>query len=135
MKKISLLLIPVIFAASCTTTFSGSKTTPEKKDNNKIVSQKEDNGEYELIIIDNNFDRWYIISGHQYSNMSNEFYQTWNRLGAISWNSYYMQNRYSRVIENSIDYDSNINYGLEFNKKLYCYFKFIEERYGIRLLR
>jgi hypothetical protein len=34
------------------------------------------------------------------------------------WNSYYFSGRYRNIVENSIDYDPQENYGLKFEYKL-----------------
>jgi len=50
------------------------------------------------------------------------------------WNDYFTRNRYPRAIDSSIDYDYSIDYGIEVNRKLYWYFKYIEDTFKIRLL-
>ncbi len=91
-----------------------------------------DSTEYELIIFDPGFDFWLnsrLYSKKQYSNdylksINNQYVQEWN-------------NRYQRGdsrFSNSLDYNLNTEYGLDFNYKLFMYFKFFEETNKIRLI-
>ena len=94
-----------------------------------------DSTEYEITIIDNEFDLWYQLNYSPAKDYSNEYYRSKNQIGVINWNDYYNRNRHSRVIENYLYYDSSVDYGLEVNRKLFWYFKFIEENYRIRLFQ
>jgi hypothetical protein len=37
------------------------------------------------------------------------------------------------IIESYIDYRPNIDYGIEVNRKLFWYFKYVKSKYGINL--
>jgi len=43
--------------------------------------------------------------------------------------------KYGDFYETQIDYQSNIDYGIDLNFKLYQYFQFIEKEYGITLIK
>lgn len=49
------------------------------------------------------------------------------------WNSYYMSGRYRNIIESSIDYSPNENYGLKFEYKLYQVFVYVQWKYKLRM--
>jgi len=66
---------------------------------------------------------------------SNEYYRSKNSLAASTWNSYYNSGRYRRAISSDIPYNPSVDYGIEVNRKLYWYFKYIEENYKVPLLR
>jgi hypothetical protein len=57
-----------------------------------------------------------------------------NLAAAGYWNDYYRSARYPQVIDSFLDYRPDIEYGIDVNRKLYWYFKFISEYHGIRLL-
>jgi len=95
---------------------------------------KSDSTEYEITIIDTDFDRWYLMHFSPVQDYSNEYYKSKNRLGVSNWNAYFTRSRFQRVIENYIFYDYNADYGIEVNRKLYWYFKYVEDQYRIRLL-
>lgn len=94
---------------------------------------KSDSTEYEITIIDNDFDQWYLINYSPAKDYSNEYYRSKNQVAVINWNGYFTRNRYHRVIEDYIFYDNSVDYGLDVNRKLYWYFKYTEEKFKIRL--
>jgi len=94
---------------------------------------KSDSTEYEIIIIDPEFDHWYLINFSPAKDYSNPYYRSKNQAAVIAWNDYYTRNRYHRVIEDYIYYDNSVDYGMEVNRKLYWYFKFVEDTFKIRL--
>lgn len=49
------------------------------------------------------------------------------------WNSDYFSGKYRNVIESSIDYNPQENYGLKFEYKLYQVFAFVQWKYGLKL--
>ena len=49
------------------------------------------------------------------------------------WNSYYYSGRYRNIIESSIDYNPNENYGLKFEYKLYQVFAYVQWKYKLRM--
>ncbi len=94
-----------------------------------------DSTEYEILIIDPDFDRWYMMRYSPSMDRSNETYRSMNNLGVQNWNSLYQRGKYPNAIGSYLNYQINIDYGLEVNRRLYWYFKYIEENYRIRLLR
>lgn len=94
---------------------------------------KSDSTEYEITIIDNEFDHWYLLNFAPSKDYSNEYYRSKNQIGVINWNDYFTRNRYHRVIEDYIFYNNSVDYGIEVNRKLYWYFKYIEDTYKISL--
>lgn len=127
---IASLLVAMAFS------FISCKSTQESTTAaNAETSIKLDSTEYQVIIMDNNFDRWYLMNFSPSRDRSNSFYLTMNNLGVSNWNNYFNSSRYNRVINNYIDYNPSKDYGLEANRKLYWYFKFIEETYHVPLLR
>ena len=128
MKKILVPLFILLLAWSC----SPSKKTGSA---NRQSSIKSDSTEYEITIIDPEFDTWYLLNYSPAKEYGNEYYRNWNQIGVGNWNDYFMEGKYSRIIENHIFYQYSIDYGIEVNRKLYWYFKFIEDNFKIRLLK
>jgi len=94
-----------------------------------------DSTEYEITIIDSDFDRWYMMRFSPAMDRSNDYYRSMNGLGVINWNDYYTHNKYNQVIGSYINYTSSVDYGIEVNRRLYWYFRYVEENFRIRLLR
>jgi hypothetical protein len=88
---------------------------------------------YELLIIDPHFDQWYLINYAPEKDHSNDYYRNKNLIAVANWNDYYRTGKYGGVIDSYIDYWPGIDYGIEVNRKLFWYFKFIKEYYGIHL--
>jgi hypothetical protein len=100
-----------------------------------VIEKKQDSTEYEIVIFDTEFESWYLVNFNRALDMSNEYYRSMNNLAVSRWNSYFTSGRYDRVVENYLDYDYNIDYGIGLNRKLYWYFKFVQERDHLRLLK
>lgn len=99
----------------------------------KVIQTSEDSIEYELVIVDLNFDHWYLMNYSPAKDHTNELYRSKNQIAVANWNYYYQQGLYTKVIESLIDYRPEIDYGIEVNRKLYWYFKYVGEEYKIRL--
>lgn len=119
--------IMVLMIWACSTVKEASKTSA-------ILTQNtQDSTGYDILIIDPQFDQWYLYSYTPAKDYSNDYYWGQNNSAAANWNSYYRTGRYSRVIDCNIDYQPNIDYGIEVNRKLYWYFIYIQNKYRIRL--
>ena len=127
MKKVIAGLLIALVAWAC---------SPSKKavSTSAVVSQSiEDSTTYELIIEDVRFDHWYLVRYSPSKDHTEEYYRQKNLIGVAKWNEFYRQGRFRHVIDSFIDYQPNISYGMELNRKLFWYFTFVREEYKIRL--
>ena len=94
-----------------------------------------DSLEYEVIIFDIGFNTYLNTIARPMSFYSNDYLKTRNSIYVIEWNNRARNpSRYSyNIYENIIDYQSNIDYGLEVNYKLFWYFQFAQRKYNMRL--
>jgi hypothetical protein len=92
-----------------------------------------DSLEYELIILDPGFEVW-LASQPSKEFYSNDYYARRNRLYVMEWNHRYIMPQNNGRYETYIDYNPQIDYGLDLNYKLYYYFKYFEETNHVRLL-
>ncbi|MHC1774506.1 MAG: DUF6146 family protein [Lentimicrobium sp.] len=129
MKSLITFIFILISVCACTT----QKKAVKSPDTIPVVVV--DSTEYEITIIDPDFDHWYLMYFSQVQDRSNEYYRAMNGLGVSNWNIYYARGRYSDVIGCYINFIPSVDYGMEVNRKLYWYFKYIEETFRIRLLR
>lgn len=97
------------------------------------LEQNQDSTEYELIISDNNFDTWYLLNYSEAKDHSNEYYRNKNIIASISWDEYYRNGKYEGVVDSYLNYQPQIDYGIELNRKLFWYFKFVEEVHHVPL--
>ncbi len=103
--------------------------------NEKPVRIANDSLEYEIIIIDVGFNFYLESIAKPMNYYSQNFLESRNRIYVTEWNIRARDlTRYdSNIYENVIDYQPNINYGLEVNYKLYNYFQFAQRKYKMRL--
>jgi hypothetical protein len=127
MKPVFFIALISLLVCACSTVKETSKTTAV------LTKSSQDTTEYEISILDPDFDVWYLYNYTPAKDYTNEFYRSQNMIAVINWNDYYRKGRYGRVIECYIDYQSNIDYGIEVNRKLWWYFKYIDNKYRIHL--
>ncbi len=128
MKKLLFPVFILLLAWSCSSLHKAGSS-----DKHSVIIS--DSSEYEITIIDTEFDLWYLLNYSEAKDHTNEYYRSKNQVGVINWNDNYNRGRYQRVIENYIYFDNSIDYGIEVNRKLYWYFKYTEEKFKIRLLQ
>ena len=98
-----------------------------------LTQASQDSTEYEISIIDPQFDNWYLLNYSPAKDHLKEYYRDKNNDAVINWNYYYRSGRYSKIIESLIYYQPTIDYGIEVDRKLYWYFNYIVSTYKIRL--
>jgi len=93
-----------------------------------------DSLEYEIIIIDIGFTN-YLATAKPMSYYTQSTLESRNRIYVTEWNIRARNlTRYNpNIYENVIDYQPNIDYGMEVNYKLYQYFQFAQKKYKMRL--
>ena len=117
-------------------TFFACSTAKEPVRTNAVLEHTEsqqDSTEYEVIIYDNRFDLWYALNYSEAKDRSNEYYRSKNIVASSAWDDYFRRGKYETVVLSQINYQPQVDYGIEVNRKLYWYFKFVEENYGIAL--
>lgn len=123
------LILFGLAAWSCTTTRESAPGNATLKEN------ADDTTTYEVVIIDNQFEQWYLMNFTPSEDRSDEYYRGKNIIAVANWNQYFNTGKYKRVIESYIDYWPAKDYGIEVNRKLYWYFKYIEETTGVPLFK
>lgn len=132
MKKVVLLAFVFIAFLACT---SQKQIANSEETGKTVVVENEDSTEYELIVFDPAYETFLQTQPYPKWYYSNDYYQYWNYQYVIEWNYRYTNPEvYGDFYENMIDYDLNVDYGLDLNYRLYQYFQFIEKQYGIVLI-
>lgn len=127
MKK----LLYSIFALSIIACTPQNKT--QDSTNAEITPQKNEEGEWDLQVIDTQYDYFLNAIAKPMNMYSESYLKNKNTFLVNEWNSYYYSGRYRNVIESSIDYDPQENYGLKFEYKLYQVFAYVQWKYGLRM--
>ena len=129
MKNLLFIAFMLLMAWACSPQKDISKASADIK---QVVI---DSTEYEITIFDTDFDRWYLLHFSPALDRSNDYYRLMNDRGVTNWNQYFTRNRYNQVVNSYINFNPTIDYGMEVNRKLYWYFRFIEETCKIKLFR
>lgn len=129
MKKLLIFVMLVFAGWACT---QQKEITQSPNDQKSVII---DSTQYQIWIIDPDFDRWYFLRFSPSLDRSNDYYRARNQIGVDNWNNYFTRGRYSRVINSYIYYNPSTDYGIEVNRRLYWYFKYVEENFRVRLLR
>ena len=130
MKKLMFALSILLITLSCS---SQNNIANQAKEEHPLQAQKNDDGEYDLEVLDTQFTYFINAIARPMSMYSEGYLKSKNQFLVSEWNSYYFSGRYRNVIESSIDYDPNINYGLKYEYKLYQVFAFVKWKYGLKL--
>lgn len=129
MKNTIIILIVSLFTFSC----SAQATSKSDKEKSKMRPSKNEDGEWDLTVIDTQFDYFMNAISKPISQYTESYLKNRNTQLVAEWNSYYFSGRYRNVIESSIDYDPKEKYGLKFEYKLYQVFAYVNWRYGLRM--
>ncbi len=134
MKYLVFIFITAMIAVSCSSSQQRpsmhAKASTTVTDTLRIAN---DSLEYEIMIIEPGFNGW-LATQHPRSYYSEPFLENRNRQYVIEYNQRVLQpQRYNpNLYQQTINYESNIHYGLEVNYLLYHYFLFFEQRYNQR---
>ncbi|PTT77439.1 MULTISPECIES: DUF6146 family protein [unclassified Chryseobacterium] len=129
MKNLVLLLILSLFSVYC----SAQSNTKNEKEKSEMKPSKNDDGEWDLTVIDTQFDYFLNAIAKPISQYSESYLKNRNTFLVTEWNSYYSSGRYRNVIESSIDYDPKEKYGIKFEYKLYQVFAYVNWKYGLKM--
>jgi hypothetical protein len=128
MKNMKYILLVLLFLPACAL-FSPRSS---QGSSDLQIQSEDDSTEYELVVFDQGFETWLLMQ--PLNQHSEEYYKSKNRIYVSEWNHRYSNpRRYKGIYESYINYDSFIDYGLEFERRLYYYFKYFEETNGVRL--
>lgn len=111
-----------------------AQSTPKNdKEESAMKPEKNDDGEWELTVIDTQFDYFLNAVAKPINQYSESFLKNRNTMLVTEWNSYYTSGRYRNVIESLIDYDPREKYGIKFEYKLYQVFAYVNWQYKLRM--
>lgn len=101
---------------------------------NNLNFEPNEEGEYDIIVLDPQYDIYLKTIARSESFYTEAYYKTKNRIYTTIWNQRHANpfNYNPDIYAVSINLDPNINYGLNFEYKLYNFFKFMEWKNKIR---
>jgi hypothetical protein len=98
-----------------------------------LVPESQDSTIYELVINDIHFDNWYLLNYSDAKDRTEEYYHSKNLIAVSNWNYIYRMGQHYDVIDSYINYEPQLDYGIEVNRRLYWYFAFVEDYYDVKL--
>ncbi|AZA61596.1 DUF6146 family protein [Chryseobacterium indoltheticum] len=126
-------LIIIIFAVLIPVHSLAQNSPTNEKEESAMKPSKNDDGEWDLIVIDTQFDYFMNAIAKPINQYSEATLKSRNTILVNEWNSYYRSGRYRNIIESSIDYDSREKYGIKFEYKLYQVFAYVNWKYNLRM--
>ena len=106
---------------------------PNTKEETAMAPSKNEDGEWDLEVLDTQYNYYLNAIAKPMSQYTESSLKARNANLVSQWNSLFFSGRHRNVIESSIDYDPNENYGLKFEYKLYQVFTYVQWKYGLRL--
>ena len=130
-KRILIILLPFLLFA-CST--SQTSTTATQSDHS-LKFEPNDEGEYDIIVFDSQYDIYLKTIAPTKEAYSKEYYEQRNRQYVMIWNQRHLQPFVYNpdLYTVSIDLDPTVDYGYEFEYKLFNFFRFIEQKYRVRI--
>ncbi len=126
-------LIIIIFAVLIPVHSLAQNSPKNEKEESAMKPSKNDDGEWDLIVIDTQFDYFMNAIAKPINQYSEATLKSRNTILVTEWNSYYRSGRYRNIIESSIDYDSREKHGIKFEYKLYQVFAYVNWKYKLRM--
>lgn len=134
------LLALILLLASCTAQKETLEVSNEEQalfdsKEEQPVEIKDEETEYEIIIIEPGFNTWLLTIARPEGYYSQTFLENRNAILVSNWNQRVLQpSMYNpNLYEMQINYDPTIDYGYEVNYKLYNYFIYFQRKYKQRL--
>lgn len=129
MKNILIILLLSCLPLSCF-----SQDSPKKnEEKSEMKPSKNEDGEWELTVMDSQFDYFLNAVAKPISQYSESYLKTKNTFLVTEWNSYYNSGKYRNIIQSGIDYDPKEKYGIKFEYKLYQVFAYVNWRYQLKM--
>ena len=133
MKNLLSVLAIALLIISCGTSNKINKTSSEKNLEDAVIIENH-SLEYQTIIFDPGFSIYLQTVAKPQNLYSQNYYENKNIFYVSEWNNRARSPlQYGDFYGSIIDYDQNVNYGIEVNYKLFSYFQFIRHKHGIRL--
>ncbi|HEX7869751.1 MAG TPA: DUF6146 family protein, partial [Chryseobacterium sp.] len=124
-------LIIILFLIIIPTNSFAQNNPKNEKEGSVMKPEKNDDGEWELTVIDTQFDYFMNAVARPISQYSESYLKSRNTMLVTEWNSYFTSGRYRNIIESPIDYDPREKYGIKFEYKLYQVFAYVNWQYKL----
>ncbi len=131
MKSISAIILGAFLLVGCAPSSPRVLRAPSEN----IVNLSQNEEEYEVVVFDPGFDAWFATTWSPARDRSVSYYRSWNQRYVSAWNYKATHPQTSpSFFENIIQYDPTIDYGIEVERTLYYYFRWVDTKLGIPIL-
>ncbi len=131
MKNLFYILFVSAFIFSCGSTQENALS--KNKAETDTIRIANDSLDFELIVFDSDFESW-LATQPPIEFYELEYLEKKNRHYVMQYNIRARNPaRYGRLYPQPINYESDVDYGLELNYMLYNYFEYFQEKYNQRL--
>lgn len=131
MKKLLLMFLIIGSVSACT---SLNTTEQEKKESVALKPEKDEDGEWDLEVIDTQYNYFLNAIAQPMSYYTESTLKARNRILVNEWNAHFVSGRYQDIIQSQIEYNPEEKYGLKFEYKLYQVFAYVQWKYKLKLL-
>ncbi len=132
--RIFLWLLFCISILSCASNKKSTKKDKSIPDKETLEFEENDEGEYDIIVFDVGYETFLQTHAFPKEYFSKSYYQGRNRFLVTEWNIRASNPlKYGDLYESFINYNPNIDYGLNFEYKLFNFFMFVEWKYNVNL--
>jgi len=132
MKSIIGISLMVFFLVGCAT--APRALRPSANNMVDLSQSKDDKEEYDLIVLDPGFETWFTTTWNPAKDRSVEYYSHWNYRYSSEWDYKATRPHTSEFFDSMIQYDPTADYGIEVERKLYYYFRWVDTKLGIQIL-
>ncbi len=129
MKNLLYIFICLQIFMSCSTNLATTK------ESNSLSFEKNEENEYDIIVLDPQYETYLASIAKPLNFYSENYYKNKNQIYVTEWNI-----RHSQPFAYDpdfyavrIDYNSNMDYGIKLEYKLYNFFEFIKWKYKVDL--
>lgn len=137
LKNAIFIVVLILAIIGCSTTKSNVATIEKPKaiTSNDTIKIKNEELEYEVLIIEPGFNFWLESTAFPRGYYSQSYLENKNIFYVLEWNNRVLQpQRYpANLYEMTINYDPNINYGYEVNYLIYNYMIYFQNKYNQKL--
>jgi len=133
MKKLIIFLFAFALSTSAYSFQSNVHQDKVVPKTDSVAIAHGDSTEYELIIFDTGFNGWFISNRKPVWYHEKEYYHTKNTFYTSYWNLRVLEYMHRPPYDFEIEYDSKVDYGIDVEWQLFWYYKYLENKYNIRL--
>jgi len=136
-KMIAMKFTWIVLVAALAWSCTSSRQVMVVKDKNLTTQaemEQEEEVEYDVEVFDPQFDIWYEMNWSPANERTERYYKLWNDRYVNAWNWKASQTGYGSFFASTINYDPSEEYGIELNRKLYYYFRYVEMELRIPIL-